>query len=149
MHITSLVKIYLSYRPEMKMRTGNGQITVKIWRNLPIRIPKQISTISMYTPSLVKIHWYLLKLSSGNENTDLSRADNSVKTWRNLPISNSLPYFYNIDAHTEFGEAPSTFPRVIIWKRKYGRMEWRTTDGRTHGQPMWYYNTPPLSYGWL
>ena len=29
----------------------------------------------MHTPSLVKIHWYLLKLSSGNENTDGSMTD--------------------------------------------------------------------------
>ena len=41
-------------------------------------IPKQTSTISMHIPSLVKIHWYLLKLSSRNENTDISQADNSI-----------------------------------------------------------------------
>ena len=39
----------------------------------------------------VKINWYLQKLSSGNENTDLSRADNSVKNWRNLLINNPKP----------------------------------------------------------
>ena len=33
----------------------------------PLAIPNQISTISMHIPSLDKIHWCLLKLSSGNE----------------------------------------------------------------------------------
>ena len=41
--------------------------------------PGQISTISMQIPSLIKIHCYSLKLSSGNENTDVVRADNSVR----------------------------------------------------------------------
>ena len=36
----------------------------------PLAIPKQISTIVMHTPGYMKIHLYLLKLSSGNENTD-------------------------------------------------------------------------------
>ena len=36
----------------------------------PLAIQNQISTILMYTPRLVKIHWHLLKLSSGNENMD-------------------------------------------------------------------------------
>ena len=71
-------------------RAGNS---VKYWRNLPISNPKkgkwkQIFTKSMHIPSVVKIHWCLLKLSSGNENTGVSRADNSVNIWRNLPISN-------------------------------------------------------------
>ena len=39
MHITSLMKIYLCYRPEMKMRTGNGQTTLskidEIWHQNP------------------------------------------------------------------------------------------------------------------
>ena len=82
----------------------------------------------MYTPSLVKIHWHLLKLSSWNENTDISRADNSVKNWRNLPIKNSKPDLYNINAHTEFGENPLTFIQVIVQKQKY-----RRTDGQTDG----------------
>ena len=47
----------------------------------PLAIPNQISTISMYIPSLVNIYLCLLKLSSGNgnENMGVSRADNSVK----------------------------------------------------------------------
>ena len=49
----------------------------------------------MRIPSLVKIYWCLLKLSSGNENTGVSLADNSVKIWRNLPISNSKPDLLN------------------------------------------------------
>ena len=56
--------------------------------------------------SLVKIHWYLLKLSSGNENTDLSRADNSVKNWQNLPMKSAKPDLHNIYAHTELNKNP-------------------------------------------
>ena len=40
---------------------------------------------------------------------DLSRADNSVKNWRNLPIYNPKPDLYNINAHIEFGENPLIF----------------------------------------
>ena len=53
----------------------------------------------------------------------MSRADNSVKIWRNLPISNHKPDLHNINAHTKFGENALMFTQVIIWKRK--------TDGRT------------------
>ena len=33
----------------------------------------------------------------------MSWADNSVKIWRNLPISNPKPDIYNINAHNKFG----------------------------------------------
>ena len=58
----------------------------------------------MHIAGLVKIPCYLLKLSSGNENMGVSRADNSVKNWRNLAISNPKPDLHNINAHTKFGE---------------------------------------------
>ena len=48
----------------------------------------------------------------------MSRADNSVKNWRNLPISNPKPDLHNINVHTKFGENPLMFPQVIIRKRK-------------------------------
>ena len=75
--------MYLSYRcenvgkendggtdnnPKPDLDNINGQITIL----------KQILIISMYIASLVKGP-YLLKLSSRNENMDVSRADNSVK----------------------------------------------------------------------
>ena len=44
-----------------------------------ITILKQNLIISMHIASLVKRPCYLLKLSSRNENMDVSRADNSVK----------------------------------------------------------------------
>ena len=87
--------------------------------------------MSMHIASLVKIPCYLLKLSSGNENMGVSRADISVKIWRNLSISNPKPDLHNINAHTKFGENPLMFTQVIIWKRK---MDWWTTvrtDERT------------------
>ena len=55
----------------------------------------------------------------------MSRANNSVKIWRNLPISNPKPDLHNINAHTKFGENPLMFTQVIIRKQK--------TDGRTEG----------------
>ena len=64
-----------------------------------------------------------------NENMGVSRADNSVKFWRNLPISNLKPDLHNINAHTKFGENAWMFTQVIIWKRKTDGE--RTTDGRT------------------
>ena len=81
--------------------------------------------------SLEKIHWCLLKFSSGNENTGVSWADNSVKNWRNLPISNPKPDLHNINAHIKFGENPLMFTQVIIRK---GKTDGRTTDGHTDDQ---------------
>ena len=80
----------------------------------------------MHTSSLVKIQWYLLKLLSGNEKSDVSQADNSVKNWRNLPISNPKPDLYNINANTMFGETPLAFTHINIQKRKYGRTDEHT-----------------------
>ena len=66
----------------------------------------------------------------------VSKADNSVKNWRNLPISNPKPDLHNINAHTKFGENPLMFTQVIIRKRKTdGRAyDERAYDRRTDGQ---------------
>ena len=77
----------------------------------------------MHIASLIKIPCYLLKLSSGNENMGVSQADNSVKIWRNLPISNPKQDLYNINTHTKFGENPLMRTQVIIRRRK---TDWRT-----------------------
>ena len=125
--------IYSSFRPENKKRACLGQITPSKFDEICLlAILNQISTISMHILSLVKIHWCILKLSSVNENMGMSRADNSVKNWRNLPISNPKPDLYNINAHTKFGENPLMFTQVIIRKRKTdGRTYDWLTDGRT------------------
>ena len=68
-----------------------------------ITILNQILIISMHIASLIKRPCYLLKLSSGNENMGVSRADNSVKIWRNLPISNSKTDLLNVNAYSKFG----------------------------------------------
>ena len=61
----------------MKIWTCRGQITVKKWQNLPIINTKpDIYNINAHNKFGEKIHWYLLKLSSGNENKDVSQADN-------------------------------------------------------------------------
>ena len=81
------IDFYSSYRPETK-KWCLGQITPsKFDKICPLAIPIQISTISMHIPSLVKIHWCLLKLSSGNENMGVSRADNSVKFDEICPLA--------------------------------------------------------------
>ena len=72
--------------------------------------------MSMHIASLVKIPCYLLKLSSGNENMSVSRADNSVKISRNLPISNPKPDLLNVNAYSKFGENPLLFTQVIVRK---------------------------------
>ena len=55
----------------------------------------------------------------------MSLADNSVKNWQNLAISNPKQDLHNIKAHTKFGENPLMFTQVIIRKRKYGRVNGR------------------------
>ena len=81
--------------------------------------------MSMHIASLVKIPCYLLKLQSGNKNMGVSLADNSVKNWRNLLISNPKPDLHNINAHAKFGENPLLFTQVIVRKRKYGHVSGR------------------------
>ena len=78
--------------------------------------------MSMHIASLKKIPYYLLKLSSGNENMGLSQADNSVKIWGNLAISNPKPDLLNVNAYSKFGENPLLFTQVIVRKQKYGRV---------------------------
>ena len=78
--------------------------------------------MSMHKASLMKILCYLLKLSSGNKNMGVWRADNSVKLWQNLPISNPKPDLLNVNAYSKFDENPLLFTQVIIRKQKYGRV---------------------------
>ena len=52
----------------------------------------------------------------------MSRADNSVKIWRNLPISNPKPDLLNVNAYSNFDENPLLFTQVIIRKQKDGRV---------------------------
>ena len=144
MHVPSLVKIRWHL---LKLSSRNGNMglsradnSIKIWRNLPISNPKpDLHKISMHIRSLVKIHWSLLKLSSRNKNMGVSRAVNSVKIWRKLPISNPKLDLHNMNARTKFGENPLSFTQVIIRKRN--------TDGQTHGHQAWNHNTTPLSCG--
>ena len=79
----------------------------------------------MHIASLMKIPCYLLKLSSGNENMGVSRADNSVKIWRNLAISNPKPDLLNVNGYSKFGENPLLFTQVIVGKQKCGHVSGR------------------------
>ena len=53
----------------------------------------------------------------------VSRADNPVKIWQNLSISNPKPDLLNVNAYSKFGENPLF--KVIVQKRKYGRVSGR------------------------
>ena len=56
----------------------------------------------------LKSHDIYCKLSE-NKNMGVSWADNPVKIWRNLPISNIKADLHNINAYTKFGENPLMF----------------------------------------
>ena len=48
----------------------------------------------------------------------LSQADNSVKIWRNLPISNSKPDLLTVNTYSKFGENSLLFinyPEMKVW----------------------------------
>ena len=61
------------------MGVSRADNSVKFDEICPLAIPNQIALMSMHIASLMKIHCYLVKLSSVNENMGVSRADNSVK----------------------------------------------------------------------
>ena len=76
--------MYQSYRCENVWKENDGGTDKNLKPDLDningqITILMQILIISMHIASLVKRPCYLLKLSSRNENMDVSRADNSVK----------------------------------------------------------------------
>ena len=72
----------------MKIWACLGQITPKKFDKIcPLAFPNQISLMSIHIASLVKIPCYLLKLSSGNKNMGVSRADNSVKFDEICPLA--------------------------------------------------------------
>ena len=76
--------MYLSYRCENVWKENDGGTDNNPKPDLDningqITILNQTLIISIHVASLVKIPCYLLKLSSRNENTGVSRADNSVK----------------------------------------------------------------------
>ena len=104
------IDIYSSYHLETKIWSCCGQVSLsKIDEICPLAITNQISAISMHFLTLVKIYWHLLKLSFGNEKSDVSQADNSVKDWWTLSISNPKPDLHNINAHIKFRENPLKF----------------------------------------
>ena len=120
----------------MKIGTCLGQITLsKIDEICPSAIPKQTTIISMHTPSLVKIHWYLLKLSSGNENTDLSQANNSSKIDKICPLT--IPsQISTITMHTpSLVKIHLHLLKLLSGNKNMdGRTDGRTTDGMTDGR---------------
>ena len=49
----------------------------------------------------------------------MSWADNIVKNWQNLPMSNPDPDIHNINAHIKFGEDPLRFTEGIVLELYY------------------------------
>ena len=141
--------MYISYHPEMKIRTCRGQVTLsKIDEICPSTIQNQTFIISMYTPNLVKFHWRLLKLSSGYETSDITRSDNckNGETCQ-LTISNQISTI-SINTHQVCWKSidiySSYHPKTTL------RTDGRATEGRPDGRTdtrtaTWYHNTPPLS----
>ena len=52
----------------------------------------------------------------------MSQADNSIKNWQSLSISDPKADVQNINVHTKFGENPLIFTKVIVQKWKYERV---------------------------
>ena len=50
----------------------------------------------------------------------VSRADNSVKIWRNLPISNPKPDLLNVNAYSKFDENPLLFTKLLSGNENMG-----------------------------
>ena len=50
----------------------------------------------------------------------VSRADNSVKIWRNLPISNPKPDFLYVNAYSKFDENPLIFTKLSSGNKNMG-----------------------------
>ena len=102
------------------MGVSRADNSIKIWRNLPISNPKpDLNSINTHTKFGKTIYWCLLKLSSGNKNMGVSLADNSVKIWRNLPISNPKAELHNINAYIVWWKSINVFssyrPETKIW----------------------------------
>ena len=55
----------------------------------------------------------------------MSRADNSVKIWRNLPIGNPKPDLFNVNAKSKFDENPLLFTQAIMRKQNNGHVSGR------------------------
>ena len=101
--------------------------SVNILRNLPISNSKSdllnVNAYSKFDESpLLVTRVIIRKRKYGNETMGVSRADNSVKIPRNLPISNPKPDLLWVNAYSKFGENPLLFIQVIVRKRKYGRV---------------------------
>ena len=75
-----------------------GKITMSnIDEICPLAIPNQISTISMHIPSLVKIHWCLLKLSSGNgKRIDGCKTDGRTDRHTDVQRETIIPLHYRV-----------------------------------------------------
>ena len=90
----------------------HGEITLSnIDEMYPVAIPNQTSTISMHKYQVgwksTEIYYIIvLKIIALKWKYGMPQADNSVKNWLNLPISNPKPDLYSSNAHTKFGVSP-------------------------------------------
>ena len=135
------LSIYLNRRVFV-MRTDNS---VKNWRNLPISNPRpDPHNITAHT-KFGENHWYLLKLSSGNENMTMSRADNTVRIDKICPLA--MPnQISKISVHSPSFVKIHWYIHMLSSRRKYGRTDVITTDGRTDGHTDNQRDIPSISF---
>ena len=82
---------FTPYHLEMKIWTCGGQVTLpKIEKISSLAIPNQVSKISTHIPSLVIIHWCLLKLSYGKE---IRMDGHMTDTWTDTRTSKLKPQY--------------------------------------------------------
>ena len=139
--------IYSCYRPETNIWVCLGQITVKIWHNLPIsNLKPDLHNINAHT----KFGENPLMFTGYHLETKIwacLRQITPSKFNKNCPLA--IPnQISTISAHNKFGENPLMFTHVIIRKQNTDRQmdDWRT-DGQTHGCTTWNHNILPLKCG--
>ena len=63
-------------------------------------------SISMHMQNMVKIHFFILKILSGNDFLTLFKGWNFILNWRKLTLNNPKLDVVNIYAYAKFGKNP-------------------------------------------
>ena len=76
-------------------------------------------SISMHVQNLVKIHFFVLKLLSGNEILTSFKGHNMVMNGRNWTVNNPKLDVFNINVCAKFGQNPFLHTQDIEQKTKF------------------------------
>ena len=127
-HTETIFQSWKFFKVEKGHNSQNVDFTLnQTWPTFYDYIPVYKISIQYTNPLkryLLKIPCYLLVIVR-KQKYGVSRADNSVKFWRNLPISNPKPDLLNVNAYSKFGYNPLLFTQVIVRKQKYGGVSGR------------------------